>query len=72
MKKQTVICKHEVNKHLKNSHIENMFQTCYLFKNNKFKVWKSRLLFILFIMVLSNVIGIILVFANALCFHAFT
>lgn len=25
IKKQTVICKHEVNKHVKNSHIEKKF-----------------------------------------------
>lgn len=31
MKRQTVICKHEVNKHLKTSHIENTFQRHYLF-----------------------------------------
>lgn len=60
--KQTVICKHEVNKHLKSSHIENIFEMHYLFKNNKFKVWRSHLLFIV---VLPNVIGIMIVFANA-------
>lgn len=42
----------------------------YLFKNNKFKVWKSRPLFLLFVIVLSDIIDT--VFANALCFHVLT